>query len=154
MTFQNYIKNSTKTKVCQAIACQNSLLRKGTTLQNSRFFCTATMSWEPLHSGALQVNLSVESTFAKLTKDSQGGGEPSTFASGWTRRQGCCIFPISKVFKSCWRRPASNIYVYWIQLWFLELALFSPRIKGRITIFRRELLNSRRENDNSRLSFP
>ena len=41
-----------------------------------------------------------------------------------------------------------------IQLWFLESALFSPRIKERITIFRRELLNSRRENDNSRLSFP
>ena len=41
-----------------------------------------------------------------------------------------------------------------IQLWFLELALFSPRIKERITIFRRELLNSRRENDNSRLSLP
>ena len=41
-----------------------------------------------------------------------------------------------------------------IQLWYRELALFSPRIKGRITIFRRELLNSRRENDNSRLSFP
>ena len=41
-----------------------------------------------------------------------------------------------------------------IQLWYRELALFSPRIKERITIFRRELLNSRRENDNSRLSFP
>ena len=34
-----------------------------------------------------------------------------------------------------------------------RIAWFSPRIKGRITIFRRELSYSRRENDNSRLGF-